>query len=111
MRTALCLLLCTAGAIADIQLSYAGFDHLILFDTSKMSATAYDYRRDVSNRRSACDTIPQPPLVNDAVLMDWISESTRKSETKITPAFTYLGYELFMISVSCRSAPNFRLHV
>jgi hypothetical protein len=99
MRPAVVLLVCVAaaaGVAARSHMVYAGFDHVLAFDSSDMTATAFDYRRHLRNSLQ-CGMFVQPPLLTGVKLEDWLSSGALASGSHENLTFTHMGYEVFLV--------------
>ncbi len=88
-------------AVAHTEFVYAGFNHLLVFDTANVTVTAFDYRRHVPHN-SFCDALVSPPLVEGAKMQDWLSKAALASSSQSELEYTHLGYEVFIVEVSLR---------
>jgi hypothetical protein len=86
-------LACVAGRP---QMIYAGFDHILAFDSANVSVSAFDYRRHLPFY-STCDSFITPPLLKNVKMHDWLSTGARSSGSQSALEFTHMGYEVFLV--------------
>jgi hypothetical protein len=100
MSKAIIIFVALAAAMVAVsahsQFVYAGFEHVLVFDTDSISVTAFDYRRHLPHN-SQCDAFINPPLLEGVKLEDWMSTAAISSNSQSDLVYTHMGYEVFLI--------------
>jgi hypothetical protein len=80
------------------KIAYAGFNHILAFESKSATVSAFDYRR--STQKSTCNTFAHPPLLTNAPLHDWLMVASVKAGTADDISYTYLGFEHVLVEVN-----------